>query len=79
MKKSLIAGVLSLGLLAGCLGPNKAFNGLYDWTETATDNRWLNEAIHVAFVIIPVYGVGYLLDIIIFNSIEWWGGDNPID
>jgi hypothetical protein len=28
--------------------------------------------------IIPVYGIAYLGDIIIFNSIEFWGGENPI-
>ncbi len=80
MKKFCLAGVVALGLFVGsCLGPNRLFNDLHDWNLTATDNRWGNEVIFLAFNIIPVYGVAYLLDIVIFNSIEWWGGDSPVE
>ena len=78
-KKPLVAALLSLALFSSCLGPNKLFNKLHDWNETATDERWANEGIFVVLNVIPVYGVCYLGDIIIFNSIEWWGGTNPID
>ncbi len=80
MKKFCIAGVATLALFAGsCLGPNRAFNGLHDWNRNMSDNRWANEVVFLAFNIIPVYGVAYLLDIVIFNSIEWWGGDSPME
>jgi len=79
MKKSFLAGVMALGLLTGaCLGPNRTFNRLHDWNEGVSDNKWANEAVHLAFYIIPVYGVALLADIVIFNSIEWWGGDSPM-
>ena len=78
MKKTLLAAILSVGLLSSCLGPNKLFNGLHDWNEQVTDNRWGNEAIFLAFNIIPVYAVAYFVDIIVLNSIEWWGGDTDV-
>ncbi len=79
MKKTLLAAVLSLGLFSSCLGPNKLFNGLHEWNKEATDNRWANEGIFLVLNIIPVYGVAYLVDIVILNSIEWWGGENPVE
>ena len=79
MKKALVAAVLSVGLFASCLGPNRLFNRLHDWNMKATDNRWGNEAIFLVCNIIPVYPIAYLVDIIVLNSIEWWSGENPMD
>ena len=80
MKKSLLAGALALSLFgSSCMGPNNLFEGLHSWNSRATDGKWGNELIFAAFTIIPVYGFAYLGDIIIFNSIEFWGGKNPID
>jgi hypothetical protein len=80
MKKSLLAAALTLSLMSSsCLGPNNCWEGLHAWNEKATDGKWGNELIFFAFTIIPVYGFAYLGDIIIFNSIEFWGGKNPID
>ena len=80
MKKSLLAVALTLSLVgSSCLGPNNAFNSLHAWNEKATDNKWGNELIFFAFTVLPVYGFAYFGDIVIFNSIEFWGGKNPID
>jgi len=80
MKKSLLAAALTLSLLgSSCLGPDNLFNGLHNWNSRATDSKWGNELIFVGFSIIPVYGFAWLGDVIIFNSIEFWGGRNPID
>jgi hypothetical protein len=80
MKRSVLAAALTLGLFSSsCLGPNNAFDGLHHWNKNVSENKWGNEAIFVAFTIIPVYAIAYLGDILIFNSIEWWGGENPID
>jgi hypothetical protein len=80
MKKRMLAGALALSLLAtSCLGPDNLFNGLHEWNKKATDGKWGNEIIFVAFTIIPVYGFAWLGDVIIFNSFEFWGGKNPIE
>ncbi len=76
MKKALIAAILSLGLFSSCLGPNKWWNGLHDWNMQVSDNRWVNELVFLGLTIIPVYGLVYLGDIVISNSIEWWQNEN---
>jgi len=79
MKKSLLAASLALTMLGtSCLGPNNAFNNLNRWNQKVTDSKWANEGIFLVLNIIPVYGLWYYGDILIFNSIEFWGGDNPI-
>lgn len=79
MKKTLLAGALGLSLFASsCLGPNNAFNRVHHYNQNVSENRWVNEAVHVAFLILPVYTFAWLGDVVIFNSIEWWGGENPI-
>lgn len=80
MKKSLLAAGFALSLLAtSCLGPNNAFNNLNHWNQHVTENKWGNEGIFLVLNIIPVYGLFYYGDILIFNSIEFWGGKNPIE
>lgn len=79
MKKPLIAALLSLGLFSSCLGPNRLINKLYDWNLTATDDKWQNEGIFVVFNIVPLYPLAWIADIVVFNSIEWWGGTSVID
>ncbi len=80
MKKKLIALTLGVGLLCtSCLGPNKAFNEVHDWNEGVSENRWVKELVFLGCTIIPVYSFAYALDILVFNSIEWWSGSNPID
>ena len=37
-----------------------------------------NELIFFAFWIVPVYEVTIFFDAILFNSIEFWGGNNPV-
>jgi hypothetical protein len=62
----------------GCLGQFAAFNKLSDWNQKVTDNKFVNEVIFLAFNIVPVYGIAYLGDVLIFNSIEFWTGENPM-
>jgi hypothetical protein len=79
MRRNLLALSLAAATLtSSCLGPNNAFNNLHHWNKTATDSKWGNEVIFLALNIIPVYGLAYLGDIVIFNSVEFWGGENPI-
>ena len=73
MKKLAFPAILAAALLcSSCLGPNETFNSLHQWNAKATDSRWANEAIFVGMWIIPVYGICYLGDVVIFNSIKFW-------
>ena len=71
-------GLALAALLAcsSCLGPNNAVANLAKW-NSEVDGKWGNEAVFV--VLLPVYAIFSLGDVLIFNSIQWWTGDNPID
>ena len=78
-KTRALAGVLCLSIMAsGCYGPFNLTRSLHDWNGTVVENEWGQEGIFLLLAIFPVYGLCMLGDAIIFNSIEFWGGDNPI-
>ena len=79
MKKATICVMLSTSILCtSCLGSFSAFNGLKDWNQDMTDNKFINNIVFWALNIIPVYGLFYFGDVVIFNLIEFWSGSNPI-
>ena len=80
MKKTRIAALALFASLtaASCIGTNEAFNSLHAWNEEITENKWGQAGIHLGFWLIPAYPLCLLGDILVFNSIEFWGGQNPI-
>ncbi|KGD66033.1 hypothetical protein Y5S_00505 [Alcanivorax nanhaiticus] len=77
MKKAFTSAACAM-MLTGCLGQNALFDTVQDWNATATNNKFVNQGISFIFWWVPVYGLSLLGDIIIFNSIEFWTGTNPI-
>lgn len=43
-----------------------------------SDSKFVNNLVFWGLNIVPVYGLFFLGDIIIFNVIEFWSGSNPI-
>lgn len=79
IKKTILAGALTAGLLTpGCLGPNSAHDNLRNWNAEVTDYDWANELIFLGLNIVPVYGLFYMGDILIFNTVTYWSGDDMI-
>lgn len=79
MKKLALVTALSTSIfLSGCLGQNALFNTLQDWNVDATPEPFINQGISFAFWFFPVYGLTLLADVIVFNSIEFWSGTNPV-
>lgn len=79
MKKSIVCiAMSSMVLFSSCLGSFSAFNNLKDWNNEVSDSKFVNNAIFWGLNIIPVYGLFFLGDTIIFNVIEFWSGSNPI-
>lgn len=76
--KSVAVVLLAASLLSGCMGKFALTGKIYAWNKKASPERWVNEGIFVAFLIVPVYNLALLADGIIFNSIQWWTGQNPI-
>ena len=79
MKKSVICIAMAGTLLfSSCLGTFSAFNNLKDWNQGVSDSKFVNNLVFWGLNIIPVYGLFFLGDAIIFNVIEFWSGSNPI-
>ena len=78
MKKSLLALLTLSILLTGCTGPFVLTGNLKKW-QTSFDDQWVDEVAFLGCVILPVYGLAMLGDALIFNSVEFWTGDNPMD
>lgn len=77
MKKSLVAGLLGLSLFAtSCIGPNNAFEATTHWNRNMHESKWVRELVFIPMTI--VHGFALWGDYLIFNSIEFWGGENPI-
>lgn len=88
MKKKIAiiaTAVASALVLSGCLGDSNKTSGTFACVKTVykyntgeiSQNKWVNEILFI----IPggiCYGIGGFLDVIIFNSIQFWTGENPL-
>lgn len=74
---TVIVLVFSLGS-AGCMGNFVAHTKLAAWNQKATGEKWLNELIFIGLIVVPVYEVVWLADALVFNSVEFWTGKNPM-
>ena len=64
--------------LSGCIGNFGVGQNVKKLNLSITENRWGREGIYLGFKIVRIHLVSALLDLIVFNSIEFWSGENPI-
>ena len=75
-----LVAVLCLAVLAGgCYGPFNLTQQVHHWNGTVSENEWAQEGLYLLLSFVFVYPLAIFGDAIIFNSIEFWGGANPID
>ena len=82
MRKNRFIPVVAIALsttifFSSCVGSFGLFNRVSSWNQTI-GNKFVNELVFLALNIIPVYGVAYLADALVINSIEFWSGSNPM-
>ncbi|MFH2204760.1 MAG: DUF3332 family protein [Elusimicrobiota bacterium] len=78
LKKSWIPVVLAATVaVAGCYGPFRLTKKLHQWNGEVGE-KWAKEAVFLGMVIFPVYFFATLGDAVVFNSLEFWTGNNPI-
>ncbi|MGE4488563.1 MAG: DUF3332 family protein [Kiritimatiellales bacterium] len=78
MKKIVPALLIASILLTGCTGPFALTKKLHAW-QTSFEDKWVDEVAFLGCIILPVYGLATLADGLIFNSVEFWTGENPMD
>ncbi len=71
----LVAAVGALS--AGCFGKFQLTRKVYDINQSI-DEKYVRSAATWIFVIAQVYTVAALLDLIVFNVMEFWSGENPV-
>ncbi|MDE2028817.1 MAG: DUF3332 family protein, partial [Candidatus Omnitrophica bacterium] len=77
--KKLVASMLVVAFFAtGCTGSFSLTHKLYSWHRSQSD-KWSDELCFLLVSITPVYSLAIFADAIIFNSIEFWTGKNPVD
>lgn len=82
MKRTILISAL-LGVMvfaSGCFGTMNATGRVKTWNREI-ENRWAGEAVYIGLRI-PwggVYGLVFLSDVLVFNSLEFWTGENPVD
>lgn len=74
---SVAAILLASSFLAtSCVGSFSLFNKLAQWNKKATGSKFLNEILFL--VISPAYAFCSAADVLVFNTIEFWSGSNPM-
>ena len=74
-----LAAILGGLLVAqvGCIGSFRLTGSLLSWNKQLS-NKFVNELVFLGLTVMPVYFFSLMGDAFIFNTIEFWGGSNPI-
>ena len=82
-----IVGAIVMGSFltatTACFGPFNLTRNVYHWNSGIkgsgeVSDKWMKEFVFFGMIIIPVYMFATLLDAFVFNSIQFWTGDNPV-
>jgi hypothetical protein len=77
--KKIVASVLIAAFIAtGCTGSFNLTRKVYNFHRSQSD-KWADELCFLLVALIPVYSLATLADAIVFNSIEFWSGKNPVE
>ena len=80
MKKTLLklmVLVVIAASLQGCYGKFSLTRKVYALNGEVRD-KFLRSGLTWVFLIVPVYGIAGLADFVVFNTIEFWSGKNPV-
>ena len=64
-------------LFSSCIGSFGLSNKLLAWNNSI-DNKFVNELVFLGLCILPAYEFAVLGDLLIFNTIEFWDGSDPL-
>ena len=69
--------ILTVASSIGCTGSFNLTKKVYDGHRSQGD-KWADELLFLGAVLLPIYGIATFADAVVFNSIEFWTGDNPV-
>ncbi len=78
--KNIAVKLIGLSLMAaaltGCVGSNAVTGKVMKFNVEVVDNRYARAGVN--FLLAPVYGITTAADYVVFNSLEFWTGKNPL-
>ncbi len=77
MKKSILVVLILCFAATGCTGSFNLTKKVYN-LHRSQDDKWKDEFVFLVVAILPIYGISTLADALVFNSIEFWTGENPV-
>ena len=79
LRRAIAIGVISVFLplsTVGCFGKFELTSKIYRYNRDFNEDKWMNE---ILFLVLSFfYGGAIVLDAILFNSLEFWTGKNPV-
>ncbi|HSN05439.1 MAG TPA: DUF3332 family protein [Nitrospira sp.] len=78
---AVLAGFMTVS--TACYGPFNLTRNVYHWNSGVkgsgeVSDKWMKELVFFGMIVVPVYMFSALLDAFIFNSIQFWSGQNPV-
>ena len=75
---------IALGLVvtcaaSGCYGPFNLTRRLHAWNNREGDDQWEDEFLFLLLTWAPVYGLTVFADAVLFNPLQFWTGNNPVE
>ncbi|MGZ3459166.1 MAG: DUF3332 domain-containing protein [Archangium sp.] len=64
--------------LSGCFGSFALVKKIYGINEEVSANKFVRWLVFLGLTIVPVYEVSAFFDALLFNSLEFWTGSNPL-
>lgn len=78
MNKIVVSILVFAFLAAGCTGSFNLTKKVYNFHRSQSD-KWADELCFLLVALTPIYGLATFADAIVFNSIEFWSGKNPVE
>ncbi len=81
-RASRLVAVMCLALfsvqMSGCFGKFALTRAMWEFNKNVSGNKFIQWAVFLVMVVVPVYAVGTLVDALVINSLEFWTGENPV-
>ena len=75
--KKIFIVLIIVATLTGCMGQNGLTGKAVKLNLSVVENRYGREGIFICMV--PAYVITAVCDLLVFNSIEFWSGTNPLN
>jgi hypothetical protein len=79
MLKRVAIALTLVAVTSGCMGTGGLSGKLKKWNLEVTESRWGREGVFFLLNALWIQRLCTVFDLFIFNSIEFWSGENPLN